>query len=50
LGRRNKIFIRVCLMGYNTIEYARGGRVGIIRLNRPERMNTVNEEMYRENH
>jgi enoyl-CoA hydratase len=48
LGSRNKIFIRVCLMGYNTIEYARDGRVGIIRLNRPERMNAVNEEMYRE--
>ena len=35
-------------MSYNTITYTRDGRVGIIRLNRPERMNAVNEEMYRE--
>lgn len=35
-------------MSYNTIAYTRDDRVGIIRLNRPERMNAVNEEMYRE--
>ncbi len=33
---------------YDTIEYFRDEGVGIIKLNRPERMNAVIEEMYRE--
>jgi len=35
-------------MNYDTIEFLRDGYVGIIRLNRPERMNAVIEEMYLE--
>jgi len=35
-------------MSYTTILYEKTGRVAIIRLNRPERMNAVIEEMYRE--
>ena len=35
-------------MKYETIEYSKEGSIGIIRLNRPERMNAVIEEMYRE--
>jgi len=35
-------------MGYTTIEYLIDAPVGTIRLNRPERMNAVVEEMYRE--
>lgn len=35
-------------MKYETIEYRRHNAVGIIRLNRPERMNAVIEEMYHE--
>jgi enoyl-CoA hydratase len=35
-------------MVYETIQYAREGHTGILRLNRPERMNAVIEEMYLE--
>lgn len=35
-------------MGYKTIIYEKDGLTGIIRLNRPERMNAVIEEMYLE--
>ncbi|MBF0450632.1 MAG: enoyl-CoA hydratase/isomerase family protein [Candidatus Magnetomorum sp.] len=35
-------------MTYNTIFYLTDENIGIIRLNRPERMNAVNEEMYLE--
>jgi enoyl-CoA hydratase len=35
-------------MDYETIQYACEGHTGIIRLNRPERMNAVIEEMYLE--
>jgi enoyl-CoA hydratase len=35
-------------MTYRTIEQERCGRVSLIRLNRPERMNAVIEEMYLE--
>lgn len=35
-------------MDYDTIEFLREGFLGIIRLNRPERMNAVIEEMYLE--
>ncbi|MBU0996288.1 MAG: enoyl-CoA hydratase/isomerase family protein [Proteobacteria bacterium] len=35
-------------MSYETIVYENEGPVGIIRLNRPERMNAVVEEMYRD--
>ena len=35
-------------MIYNTIEYLKDRNIGIIRLNRPERMNAVIEEMYLE--
>lgn len=35
-------------MDYDTIEFLRDGSIGIIRLNRPERMNAVIEEMYLE--
>ena len=35
-------------MNYDTIEYIKDGNLGIIRLNRPERMNAVIEEMYLE--
>ena len=35
-------------MNYGTIIYDRQGTTGIIRLNRPDRMNAVNEEMYSE--
>jgi enoyl-CoA hydratase len=35
-------------MGYETIQYACEGHTGILRLNRPERMNAVIEEMYLE--
>jgi len=37
-------------MGYQTIELLTDGAVGTIRLNRPERMNAVIEEMYLEIH
>ena len=37
-------------MGYSTIELLTDGAVGTIRLNRPERMNAVIEEMYLEIH
>ncbi len=33
-------------MSYETILYSRSGNIGLIRLNRPERMNAVIEEMY----
>jgi enoyl-CoA hydratase len=35
-------------MSYRTVVFDREGTTGIIRLNRPERMNAVNEEMYSE--
>ena len=35
-------------MNYTTILYEKTGQVGVIRLNRPERMNAVIEEMYLE--
>ena len=35
-------------MGYETIQYTCEGHTGILRLNRPERMNAVIEEMYLE--
>ncbi|HUU79968.1 MAG TPA: enoyl-CoA hydratase-related protein [Acidobacteriota bacterium] len=35
-------------MNYDTVEYAEDGSLGIIKLNRPERMNAVIEEMYLE--
>lgn len=35
-------------MGYETIQYTCDGHTGILRLNRPERMNAVIEEMYLE--
>lgn len=35
-------------MAYTTIRYVEEGNIGIIRLNRPERMNAVIEEMYLE--
>jgi len=35
-------------MKYETIKYIKEGPIGIIRLNRPERMNAVIEEMYSE--
>jgi enoyl-CoA hydratase len=35
-------------MNFTTIEYLTDGNIGIIRLNRPERMNAVIEEMYLE--
>jgi len=35
-------------MNYNTIEYFKRDAIGIIKLNRPERMNAVIEEMYLE--
>ena len=35
-------------MNYDTIQFLRHGYIGIIRLNRPERMNAVIEEMYLE--
>ncbi len=35
-------------MAYETIEFLKDGTIGIIRLNRPERMNAVIEEMYLE--
>jgi enoyl-CoA hydratase len=35
-------------MDFTSIKYDKKGKVGIIRLNRPERMNAVIEEMYRE--
>lgn len=35
-------------MNYETIQFIRDGEVGIIRLNRPDRMNAVIEEMYLE--
>jgi enoyl-CoA hydratase len=35
-------------MDYDTIQYSSEGLIGIIRLNRPERMNAVIEEMYLE--
>lgn len=35
-------------MSYETIIYTKHERVGLIRLNRPDRMNAVIEEMYRE--
>ncbi|MCP4132235.1 MAG: enoyl-CoA hydratase/isomerase family protein [bacterium] len=35
-------------MTYNTILFEQDSHIGIIRLNRPERMNAVNEEMYKE--
>jgi enoyl-CoA hydratase len=35
-------------MDYETIEFLEDGYVGIIGLNRPERMNAVIEEMYLE--
>jgi len=36
------------MMNYSTIKYSQDGCVGTIRLNRPERMNAVIEEMYLE--
>ena len=33
-------------MEYTTIEYLQNDQIGIIRLNRPHRMNAVVEEMY----
>ena len=36
------------MMSYETIRYLKDGSVGTIQLNRPERMNAVIEEMYRE--
>ncbi len=33
-------------MGYETVLYQRDGAIGILRLNRPERMNAVIEQMY----
>lgn len=35
-------------MDYQTIKFEKDRNVGLIRLNRPERMNAVNETMYRE--
>jgi len=35
-------------MNYNTIKFTQDGNIGIIKLNRPERMNAVIEEMYLE--
>lgn len=35
-------------MNFDTIKYEKDENVGIIRLNRPERMNAVNETMYKE--
>ncbi|CAN2040099.1 Enoyl-CoA hydratase/isomerase family protein [Candidatus Magnetomoraceae bacterium gMMP-15] len=35
-------------MNYNTIKYIKEDNIGIIKLNRPERMNAVIEEMYSE--
>ena len=35
-------------MDYKTIKYQHESKTGVIILNRPERMNAVNEEMYRE--
>lgn len=35
-------------MSYETIKFERSGLTGIIRLNRPDRMNAVSEEMYSE--
>lgn len=35
-------------MSYETIKFLKQGSVGVIQLNRPERMNAVIEEMYRE--
>lgn len=35
-------------MNFTTIKYTNDGNIGIIALNRPERMNAVIEEMYRE--
>ena len=35
-------------MDYQTIKFEKDGNVGLIRLNRPERMNAVNETMYQE--
>jgi len=35
-------------MSYDTIKFLKQGSVGVIQLNRPERMNAVIEEMYRE--
>ena len=35
-------------MVFNTIKYKKDTHIGLIKLNRPERMNAVNETMYRE--
>lgn len=35
-------------MEYQTIKYEKQGRIGLVRLNRPDRMNAVIEEMYHE--
>jgi E-phenylitaconyl-CoA hydratase len=35
-------------VSYETIDYRKVGRVAIITLNRPERLNTINGQMYRE--
>lgn len=36
------------MMHYDTIKFEKNGHIGIIRLNRPQRMNAVNEVMYQE--
>lgn len=61
--RKNKLFDQTCTkvwfpahvvgsvekkMNYQTIKFKKYRNVGLIRLNRPERMNAVNETMYQE--